>query len=124
MAHHDQIAAYLSEGVFFAQPGIPWQRGTNENTYWCRVGRAELLRRKMLRLGRWARQLRTAHRAARHAARLQWLPANDPAWLKRADLNHVARAWADPRASGPPYLRLRTAPLEPRASGRPGTKRT
>ncbi|WP_425580583.1 IS30 family transposase, partial [Streptosporangium amethystogenes] len=32
MAHHDQIAAYLNEGVFFAQPGSPWQRGTNENT--------------------------------------------------------------------------------------------
>lgn len=32
MACHDQIAAYLSEGVYFAYPGSPWQRGTNENT--------------------------------------------------------------------------------------------
>jgi hypothetical protein len=35
MAHHDQIAAYLSEGVFLAQVGSPWQRGTNENTNGC-----------------------------------------------------------------------------------------
>ena len=32
MACHDQIAPLLSEGVFFAHPASPWQRGTNENT--------------------------------------------------------------------------------------------
>jgi IS30 family transposase len=32
MAHHDQIAAHLAEGVFFAYPGSPWLQGTNENT--------------------------------------------------------------------------------------------
>ncbi|MFD0202643.1 MULTISPECIES: IS30 family transposase [Saccharothrix] len=32
MACHDQIAPLLREGVFFAHPGSPWQRGTNENT--------------------------------------------------------------------------------------------
>ena len=32
MACHDQIAPLLSEGVFFAYPASPWQRGTNENT--------------------------------------------------------------------------------------------
>ena len=32
MACHDQVAHLLSEGVFFADAGRPWQRGSNENT--------------------------------------------------------------------------------------------
>ncbi|WP_328375704.1 IS30 family transposase [Micromonospora zamorensis] len=32
MAYHQQIAPLLRDGVFFAHPGRPWQRGTNENT--------------------------------------------------------------------------------------------
>jgi IS30 family transposase len=32
MALHEQIAAYFGEGVYFAEPGSPWQRPTNENT--------------------------------------------------------------------------------------------
>jgi IS30 family transposase len=32
MARHDEIAHLLSDGVFFAHAGRPWQRGTNENT--------------------------------------------------------------------------------------------
>ena len=32
MAYHDVLAKHFDEGVFFADPGSPWQRGTNENT--------------------------------------------------------------------------------------------
>ena len=32
MARHDEIAYLLADGVFFAYPGRPWQRASNENT--------------------------------------------------------------------------------------------
>ena len=31
MARHDRIALGFLEGVYFAHPGSPWQRGSNEN---------------------------------------------------------------------------------------------
>ncbi len=31
MAEHATITGVLSDGVFFAQPASPWQRGSNEN---------------------------------------------------------------------------------------------
>jgi IS30 family transposase len=32
MAHHDQVAHLFSDGIFFAYPGRPWERPSNENT--------------------------------------------------------------------------------------------
>jgi transposase, IS30 family len=32
MARHDLLSAHFGGGVYFADPGCPWQRGTNENT--------------------------------------------------------------------------------------------
>jgi IS30 family transposase len=53
MALHADIARALDMPVFFCQKASPWQRPSNENTYWLRMVRAGLLRREPLRSGRW-----------------------------------------------------------------------
>jgi hypothetical protein len=53
MANHAAITLKAELPVYFAHPHSPWERGTNENTYWCKVALLGLLRREGLRLGRW-----------------------------------------------------------------------
>jgi hypothetical protein len=53
MAFHAGITQTLGMPVFFCDPHAPWQRPTNENTYWCRMSDAGILRREMLRRSRW-----------------------------------------------------------------------
>jgi hypothetical protein len=53
MAQHAQLSIDTNLQIFFCDPHSPWQRPSNENTYWCRMICAGLLRREPLRSDRW-----------------------------------------------------------------------
>lgn len=48
MAKHQQFSIATDMTVYFCDPASPWQRGTNENTYWFKMIHAGGLRREVL----------------------------------------------------------------------------
>jgi IS30 family transposase len=62
MAEHARFSVATDVPVYFCDPRSPWQRGPNENTYWCRMSGAGILRREMIRPGRWVTQRTRAER--------------------------------------------------------------
>lgn len=51
MSSHRSFTVSTGVPVYFCDPASPWQRGSNENTYWCTLEHAGLLRRETPRQG-------------------------------------------------------------------------
>jgi IS30 family transposase len=62
MALHRQFTLATGMPVYFCDPHSPWQRGSNENTYWYKMIDAGILRRETLRPGRRVTQKTRAER--------------------------------------------------------------
>ena len=65
MAEHARFSVATGVPVYFCDPHSPWQRGSNENTYWWRMSGAGILRREMPRWGRWVTRRTRAENAFR-----------------------------------------------------------
>ena len=65
MTHHAAITLATGLQIYFCDPHSPWQRGSNENTYWWRMSGAGILRREMPRWGRWVTRRTRAENAFR-----------------------------------------------------------
>ena len=65
MASHAQLRIGTGLAIYFCDPHSPWQRGSNENTYWWRMSGAGILRREMPRWGRWVTRRTRAENAFR-----------------------------------------------------------